>query len=121
MTAGEQVQGIPNNPAYRVSPQFAGQTMLVSGACTLLGGGVVEITKAGVCAITLAAPAQDGVQLAFSSKTAQAHTITITAGLHGLGASEDVLTFGGAIDDGCILQSLNGAWMVVATNNVTAA
>ena len=117
----EQTRGIPNNPLFSVSPQFATQTILVDGACTLLGGGIVEITKAGVAVITLAAPAQDGVLLMFSSKTAQAHTITITAGLHGLGAGEDVLTFGGAIDDGITLASINGNWVQVANTNVTVA
>lgn len=121
MAEGEQTQGIPNNPTRRVAPQYPEQTLLVSGAITLLAGGIVEVTKAGVAAMTLAAPAQDGVMLAISSKTAQAHTLTITAGLHGLGSGEDVGTWGGAIDDCLILMSINGNWVQVANVNVTFA
>ncbi len=121
MSAGQQTQGIPNNPAYPASPQFALQTALVSGAITLLGGGIVEITKAGVAAMSLANPAPGQHLLMISSKTAQAHTVTIADGLHGLGAGEDVATFGGAIDDCLMLASANGYWVQVANVNVTVA
>lgn len=119
--SGEQTQGIPNNPLYRVSPQFAEQTAAVDGAITLLAGGIVEITKATAAALTLADPAQDGCLLMISSKTAAAHTVTVASGLHGLGAGEDVATFSGAIDDCIILASVNGYWVQVANVGVTVA
>ncbi len=119
--AGEATQQIPNNPSYGVPVNMPRQTASADGAITLLAGGIVEITKAGVCALTLANPQADGCLLFISSKTAQAHTVTVADGLHGLGAGEDVGTFGGAIDDGCILASINGYWVQVANTNVTFA
>lgn len=93
-----------------------------SGAITLYSG-IVQITKAGVAALTLAAPTEDGRVLILDSTTANAHTVTITAGLRGAGAGADVLTWGGAIGDGIALYSSGGYWYPVpgTTVNVTAA
>lgn len=114
-------RGIPFNLAYGAPIQLPVQTASADGAITLLAGGIVEITKGGVCALTLAVPAGDGHVLMISSKTAQAHTVTVSGGLHGLGAGEDVGTFSGAIDDCLILASINGAWVQVANVGVTFA
>lgn len=97
---------------------FPKEVMSANGAVTLFSG-LVVITKAGVCAMTLAAPATgDNRVLIFDSTTAQAHTLTITAGLRGAGSGADVGTWGGAIGDGVTLYSYNGAWYVVPGTNL---
>jgi len=101
------------------------QVMAADGAI-LIKEGVVTITKAGVCAMTLAAPLageDDGKVLWVDSLTAQAHTLTIANGLRGVGASADVGTFTAVIGNGLGLYAYSGAWYPVpGTNtNVTFA
>jgi hypothetical protein len=93
------------------------------GAITIKSG-IVVITKAGVAALTLAAPiagTDDGKELIIDSHTAQAHTVTIANGLRGAGASADVGTFGAAIGNGLTLYAYNGAWYPTRNVNVTFA
>lgn len=86
---------------------------------------VFAITKAGVAAMTLAAPTadvHDGVTLTFISATAQAHTLTnASPGFNGAGAGGDVGTFGGAIGDNIVVVAHNAVWLVVSKVNVTLA
>ena len=93
--------------------------MAANGAVTVKSG-IVQITKAGVCAMTLAAPtaAQEGTVIIFDSATAQGHTLTITAGLRGAGAGADVGTWGGAIGDGITLYAYNLFWWPVPGTNL---
>jgi hypothetical protein len=81
------------------------------------------ITKAGVCAVTLTAPskAQNGLRITFRSATANAHTITYTAGVYGDTTSSDVLTFAAKVGASCTLEANAGTWGVIALANVTAA
>lgn len=118
----EPTRSIPFNPVYSALQPFPVAVYADSAAVTL-SSGIVQITKAGVAALTLAAPTEDGRVLIFDSTTAQAHTLTITGGLRGAGAGADVGTFGGAIGDGVTLYSYNGAWYTwPGTNlNVTFA
>jgi len=88
-----------------------------SGAITETSG-FVFLTKAGVGAMTLAAPSDDGLRLTIISTTAQAHTLTITAGIAGAGAGADVGTFGGAAGDGVTLVSYGGNWYVEPGTNL---
>jgi hypothetical protein len=87
--------------------------------------GVVMLTKAGVAAMTLAAPTagtDDGKVLIIAAATANAHTVTqTTPGFNNAGASGDVATFGGAIGDSFQLVAFNGRWHVLALRNVTLA
>lgn len=98
-----------------------------NGAITIpdRGSKTVFVTKAGVCAMTLAAPTattHDGVRITFVSTTAQAHTVTVaTAGFNDLGAAGDVGTFGGAKGDGLTVAAYQGDWYVVGNINVTFA
>ncbi|MEM6280586.1 MAG: hypothetical protein AAF787_00215 [Chloroflexota bacterium] len=90
------------------------------GAVTIKSG-IVAITKAGVAALTLAAPTagdDDGKVLVIDSHTANAHTLTVAGGLRGAGAGADVGTFGGAIGDGVTLYAYNGAWYPVPGSNL---
>lgn len=110
----------PYNLSDPAGVQFPYQVLADDGAITIPCG-VVELTKGTASAITLADPTANGLLLAISSKTAAAHTVTIASGLHGLGASENVGTFGGAIDDCVTLMSVGGYWVQIANVNVTFA
>lgn len=87
--------------------------------------GVVMLTKAGVAAMTLAAPTagtDDGKVLHIVAATANAHTVTQTSpGFNNGGAASDVATFGGAIGDNLVVVAYNGRWHVLALRNVTLA
>lgn len=96
---------------------------LVNGAITIKHG-LVPLTKAGVAAMTLAAPTagtDDGKVLHIIAITGNAHTVTIANGLSGAGAGADVGTFGGAVGDRVVLVAYNGAWYPVVNVNVTFA
>lgn len=84
--------------------------------------GVTMITKAGVCALTLAAPAaaDNGLMMTIVAATAHAHTVTnASPGFNNAGASGDVATFGGAIGDNMVVVAYNQRWHVVSLRNVT--
>jgi outer membrane protein W len=79
------------------------------------------ITKAGVAALTLAAPvlADDGMTVEYISTTAQAHTITAT-GLFVDGAAHvNLATFAAQIGASIRLMALGGKWYVRAVQGVT--
>lgn len=100
-------------------------------------GGSSVITKAGVAALTLAAPkagaqnwqniggflknngGQDGTVLVITSSTLFAHTITAT-GLLGTGtASVNLATFAAFAGAGVVLLAYNGLWLVLSSTGVT--
>lgn len=93
-----------------------------NGAIALLNGNVY-LTKAGVAAMTLAAPTagiDDGKTLTIIAATANAHTVTqTTPGFNSASTSGDVATFGGAIGDNMVIRAYNGAWHVITLRNVT--
>ena len=120
MAHGAATRPIPYNTPYGAGVQFPTQVISTAGAITIPCG-IVELTEAGATAVTLAVPQANGLFLAISSKTAQTHAVTIASGLHGLGAGEDVATFGGAVDDCIMLASVGGYWVQVANVNVTVA
>ena len=77
----------------------------------------VYITKAGVCALTMNAtiPADLAVTVRFISLTANAHTLTYTAGFYGNTTSSDVATFAATVGATFTVQAKNGLWIPVAT------
>jgi hypothetical protein len=82
------------------------------------------VTKAGVCALTVADPTaglHDGTVLRFVATTANAHTLSNAAGsgFNAGGATKDVATFGGAIGDGLTIVAYGGKWHLVASTNIT--
>lgn len=104
---------------------------LLGGPLNVLGAsGAVDphtasryiITKAGIAALTLAAPtagADDGMSLQFISTTADAHTLTAT-GLFVDGAGhQNVATWSANAGGVLELVAYNGLWYVVTTQNVT--
>lgn len=94
----------------------------VAGALFLVPG-VHSIGTAGALAMTLAPPTKDmdGMIMIITSSTAQAHTVTYTAGFSQTTTSSDVATFGGAVNDGFMIQANAGVWNVISTRNVTIA
>lgn len=77
----------------------------------------VYITKAGVLALTVNAtvPADLSVTVKFISLTANAHTITYTAGFYGNTTSSDVATFAATVGASFTMQAKNGLWIPIAT------
>lgn len=81
------------------------------------------VTKAGVAAMTLAAPTtgapDDGIRIAIISNTTNAHTLTAT-GLFGSGSSAvNLATFAAFLGAGLILEAKSGKWLVVSSNGIT--
>lgn len=117
--AAAATQLIPNGLPYGVPSQVPTQVASADGAITIPSGHVT-ITKAGVCALTLAAPQADGLRLTITATTAHAHTVDLaTTGING--GSADVGTFGGAVHDHVKLVSIGAHWHVESLLNVTFA
>lgn len=94
-----------------------------SGALSVSSGNYV-ITKAGVAAMTLAAPTagvQDGMIIVLISDTAYAHTLTATSLLENgaSGSPYTTATFGAYIGANITLRAYNGTWVVIAVSNVS--
>lgn len=83
------------------------------------------ITKAGVAAMTIAAPTattHDGIRLTFISTGANAHTLDMaSSGING--GSADIGTWGGAAGDGVTIVAYQAHWYQVpgSNTNVTFA
>lgn len=92
----------------------------VNGALAIAHG-TAKLTKAGVNAMTLASPAagDEGIVMLITAQTANAHTVTCTAGFNNAGAAGDVATFGGAIGDCMEIVAINAIWNVNYLRNVT--
>lgn len=119
---------LPNFPmgqAAQVDPNA--QTIVtasVDGALDIpVQNTLVLVQKAGVCAMTLAAPttAQDGLEVTILSATANAHTVTYTAGFYGDTTSSDVATFAAKVGASMTIKAQGGKWGVVSLANVTLA
>jgi hypothetical protein len=80
------------------------------------------ITKAGVAALTLAAPTKgddDGLLIEITSSTANAHTVTAT-GLYVDGAGHvNLATFAAQIGASLLLMAYQGKWYVQIAQGVT--
>lgn len=115
-------------PAQAQNIQPAGPVQMaisVDGTLTLPAyDSFTQITKAGVCAITLAtAPTgvPDGIEHTIHSTTANAHTITYAAGFNGDTTSSDVATFNARIGNSITLVTSRGLYGVKALAGVTIA
>lgn len=86
---------------------------------------IALLTKAGVNAMTLAAPTattHDGVIIEIVATTANAHTVTATTiGFNAADAAGDVGTFSGAVGDGLRVLAYQGEWYVLNNIGVTIA
>lgn len=99
------------------------QALTVDGAISPSAPGSYVITKAGVLAATLAAPAAspggNGIVIDVSSTTANAHTITATGLLQTGTVSVNVATFAAQAGAGLRLMSYNGKWIVKSAVGIT--
>jgi hypothetical protein len=77
------------------------------------------VTKAGVAALTLAAPVRDNIRLEIRSTTAFAHTLTATGLLQSGAAGTDLATFAAFGGAGLVLASYNGKWVVMNSVGIT--
>jgi hypothetical protein len=93
----------------------------VSGAINPQLPGRYVITKAGVAALTLAAPRvgiDDGVLLQISSTTANAHTVTATGLYADGGGHVNLATFAAQIGATLMLEAYQGKWYVLLQQGV---
>lgn len=92
---------------------------LVNGAVTI-SPGVVVFTKAGVAAMTLAAPTagQEGTIMTFTAGTANAHTLTATGLIEDgiTGGAKNLATFAAFVGSSLTLCAINLKWHVVSLN-----
>lgn len=100
--------------------RYTGWTYTTQGALTIQPG-VQFLGSGGALAMTLADPPKymDGVVMTIQASTAQAHTVTYTAGFYGTTTSSDVATFGGAIGDNFVIYASNGTWRIQSLKAVT--
>jgi hypothetical protein len=93
-----------------------------SGAIAPNTSGSYVITKAGVAALTLAAPTatvSDGMEITITSNTANAHTLTAT-GLFQCGtAAVNLATFAANAGAGLTLVAYQGKWNVLCSVGIT--
>lgn len=99
-----------------------GTTYTVSGAITVQPG-MVFLGSGGALAMTIVNPTteQNGLIMVIKSSTAQAHTLTYTAGFDGRGAATDVATWTAAIGNHITIIASNGVWWILSISGVTPA
>lgn len=106
-----------NSPVFNFVTAYA-----VNGALSLLPG-TATLTKAGVNAMTLAAPTvdQEGLIIRVISQTANAHTITATGLIDDgvTGGSKTTATFAAFAGASIEFVASNLKWAVLAKNAVT--
>lgn len=103
-------------------PTSAPVVIAASGAIAPSIPATYVITKAGVAAMTLAAPTvttDDGVVLVITSNTANAHTITATGLLQTGSASVNVATFAANAGASVTLIAYQGKWNALAQIGIT--
>ena len=97
----------------------AATALTANGAISVSIARRYVITKAGVLAATLAAPAADNLEINIISDTANAHTLTATGLLATGSAAVDVATFAAFAGAGLTLRSYGGTWAVVSSVGIT--
>ena len=101
-----------------IDNRFAAEEIDAASAAISITSGVVYITKAGVAAMTLAAPASglpstggnDAQELTIVSTTAYAHTVTTPSNV--INGANHVLTFTAAAGTQVKLMAKGGVWYV---------
>jgi len=95
-------------------------TLTADGAIPVTYGGDYVITKAGVCALTLAAPSYNGQIITVTSFSANAHTITTVDLIHdGTTGTHDLATFAAFQGASITLMGYSGKWLTLGTVAVT--
>jgi hypothetical protein len=109
---------------YQIGPSgnYLVAALTASGAIPVRPSVDYVITKAGVAALTLAAPTatvDDGTELVITSNTANAHTVTATGLLQTGTASVNTATFAAFAGAGLTLMAYQGKWNVTAAVAIT--
>ena len=110
---------------YAIGPNGAAKVpvaITASGAVAVRPGTDYVITKAGIAALTLAAPTagtDDGVTISIISSTLFAHTLTATGLLSTGTASVNVATYAAFAGAGLTLKAYQGLWLVTASVGIT--
>lgn len=102
--------------------QVVPQIISASGAVSPFISAVYVITKAGVAALTIAAPTagvDDGNEVTLISTTAFAHTLTATGLLKTGTAAVNVATFAAFAGAGVTLTAYQGLWYVTESVAIT--
>lgn len=110
------------NSANNTVPGVRQLTLLSASGAVTVSSGTYVITKAGVAALTLAAPTagvQDGTIINISSTTTNAHTLTATGLLQTGVAGVDLATFAAFGGAGLTLMAYNGKWVVLYSVGIT--
>jgi hypothetical protein len=98
------------------------QAISANGAIPPHVGHTYVITKAGVAALTLAAPTattDDGIEITVTSNTANAHTVTAT-GLFQCGtAAVNLATFAAQAGAGFTAMAYQGKWNILSSVGIT--
>jgi hypothetical protein len=121
MSTKQTPQGSFGPPALDAALHGEFTNIPASGALDPRAEGRFNITKAGVAALTLAAPnlGDDGLMKRITSLTANAHTITAT-GLYQTGAATvNLATFAAFAGAGIDLMAFAGKWVVIRVQGVT--
>lgn len=103
-------------------PQYGGPQLVTTNGALSVSSGYYLVTKAGVEAMTLAAPtagAQDGLTITIQSTTANAHTLTATGLLQVGTASVNLATFAAQAGAGLVLRAYNGKWVLISSVGIT--
>jgi hypothetical protein len=108
-TQSASTNGVAGVPTYSISVNNSSVTLPVVD-CTIF------LTKAGVLAITINGPNNDQTNIIrFVSLTANAHTITYTAGFYQNTTTSDVATFPATSGAVFTIVAQNGVWNAVST------
>jgi len=101
---------------YVLGNDAADDTAYTANGAIAITTGVHAIAKVSAAAMTLAPPtaAQEGTRIIIVARTAFAHTVTLTEGLGGKGASFDTMTFA-AVGDSIELLADALHWVPVGT------
>lgn len=118
---------VPNGVSIQNNSQGEGASdtlipITASGAVNPKVAARYVITKAGVAALTLAAPTagtDDGLTIVITSGTAYAHTLTATGLLNTGSASVNVATFAAYAGAGITLVAYNAKWNVQSSVGIT--
>ncbi len=109
----------PTLAAPLITPPTANAA--VDGAIAIRPGTVV-FSKAGVAAMTLAAPTagQENIEMVFTAGTANAHTITATGLIQDgvTGGAKNLATFAAFVGSSLTLKAVNLKWHVLSLNAV---
>lgn len=116
------VKAFDKNGNYVGGHQPAPVAIAASGAVAPHTSATYVITKAGVAALTLAAPTagtDDGLTIKIFSATGNAHTLTATGLLQTGSASVNLATFAASAGAGLTLTAYNGLWIVTSSVGIT--